>query len=52
MGDPGIGDQNVETLMTGNNRSYCGIRGTTICHIKQRSFGIEAAIADTVGGSL
>jgi hypothetical protein len=51
MGDPGIGDQNVETLVTGNNRSYCGIRGTTVGHIKHRSFGIEAAITKTVGGT-
>jgi len=52
MGDAGIGDQYVETLMMGDNRLYCGICGPTVGHIKCRSHSTKAAIADSTGYDL
>ena len=48
----GIGDQNVQTVMIGNNGLYCDIGGAAVGHVERRSFGLEAAIAHSVSGGL
>jgi hypothetical protein len=52
MDNAGIGNENVETMMIGNNGLYCGIGGGAVCHVERRSFGLKAAIAHSVSGDL